>query len=114
MPLAARKSKTVAVDRAKQRSINLNDATYALITQNAERMGVTNSSFLSQHLHATLGEDHPKAIVKNLREAAAPLLRGARDIVLPPDGQENFPVKNDPNNGAGSARPTAGADLDQD
>jgi hypothetical protein len=88
----------------KQRSLNLDDETYAIIEAEAARLHVTNSAALSMILHNYQGRDtyiepEPAAerTVAMRPEHAAPY--GERNIVLPDPRASEFTVSDPANAG---------------
>jgi hypothetical protein len=88
----------------KQRSLNLDDETYAIIEDEAARLHVTNSAALSMILHNYVGIDTetPVAPSKAQQAFAAEIAarpEGARNIVLPDPRASEFTVSDPANAG---------------
>lgn len=86
----------------KQRSLNLDDETYAIIEEEARRLHVTNSAALSMILHGGRARPHRPDTVHEIVTEQGPVPAqptGERNIVLPDPNASTFEVSDPANAG---------------
>lgn len=94
----------MAAKNVKQRSLNLNDEDYKLLTDYADRLGATSSYALRVILRSTLGGEAPVPLNQHSFAPVVPVEQplqagptpshpqGERDIVLPDPKQTSFAI----------------------